>query len=168
MTGDRALDLAALAAQPLDDTDAAVLRAVAAEHEARDGTPPGLVDRLQFGVTLDALQAEVAQLQRLDGLVGARGGDAANVQTVTFSTDHLSVMVTVSPAGPDCVRIDGWAPPGGGISVRLRMPALRLDTTADGDGRFVFEEVPEGLAKFVIQHPPGSSLPPFVTPYIEL
>ncbi|MFN2562493.1 MAG: carboxypeptidase regulatory-like domain-containing protein [Jatrophihabitans sp.] len=165
MTGDRALDLHALAAQPLDETDVALLRAVAAEHEARDGAPPGLVDRLQFGVTLDALQAEVARLQRTDGLVGARGGDAANVQTVTFSTEHVSVMVTVSPAGPDRVRIDGWAPPGGGISVKIRMPALQLDATADSDGRFVFAEVPRGLAKFVIRH---ASQPPFVTPYIEL
>jgi len=43
-----------------------------------------------------------------------------------------------------------------------------LQVTADADGRFVFEDVPRGLAQFVLRAPPGDRHPPVVTPSIDL
>jgi hypothetical protein len=160
--------IAELAAQPLDEHDLAVLDQLAAAFSAADPVPAGLVDRLQFAITLDALHAEIAQLTRMDELVGARTEAASEAQTVTFTSQSMTTMITITPAGADRVRIDGWAADGGGIVIELRTVESRLQTQADEDGRFVFEEVPRGMAQFVLRPPADSGLPPVVTPAIEI
>ena len=160
--------VAELAAQPLDEHDDAVLDQLAAAFTAADPVPAGLVDRLQFAITLDALHAEIAQLTRMDDLVGARTEAASEAQTVTFTSQSMTTMITISPAGADRVRIDGWAADAGGIGVELRTVQSRLQTQADEDGRFVFEDVPRGMAQFVLRPPAESGLPPVVTPAIEI
>jgi hypothetical protein len=157
----------ALATGLIDDVDVRLLRRVAAEYELNDPVPDGLVEKLRFGITLDALNAEIAQLERMDGLVGARGV-SDEVQTITFTSQSLTTMVTISPAGADRVRIDGWIAPGGGVTVELRTATGAFEIRADADGRFVFDDVPRGLAKFVLRAPGGSSETPVVTPSIEL
>ncbi len=164
-------DVDQLAQDPLDATDERVLREVGAMYDRVDPVPPGLVERLQFGITLDALHAEVAQLQRLEfETAGARGDDAGatEVQTVTFTSASLTTMVTITHTEPDRVRIDGWAAPGGGVSIELRITGNQLHTTADADGRFVFEDVPRGLAQFVMRAPSASRQRPVITPSIDL
>jgi hypothetical protein len=160
--------LAELAAQPLDDRDVAILDQLAAAYAAADPVPDGLVERLQFAITLDALHAEIAQLTRMDGLVGARADAAAEVQTVTFTSQSTTTMITITPSGADRVRIDGWVTDGAGIAVELRTVGARLQTQADEDGRFVFEEVPRGMAQFVLRRPEESGLPPVITPALEI
>jgi hypothetical protein len=157
-----------MAAGVLDDVDARILGEIAELYATLDPVPTGLVDRIQFGVTLDALHAEIAELQRMGDLAGVRGGEAAEAQTVTFTSARLTTMVTITPSTADRVRIDGWVAPGGGVSVELRLVDDRLATTADADGRFVFEDVPRGLAQFVLRMPGTSPHPPVVTPSITL
>ena len=129
--------------------------------------PDGLVERISFGITLDALEAEVAQLVRHGELAGARGGAAA-MQTVTFSSGSLTTMVTIGASGPDRVRIDGWAAPGGGVTVELRIADGRRTTIADADGRFVFEDVPRGRAQFLFVPASGAGHASVITPALEL
>jgi hypothetical protein len=155
-----------LAAGSLDDQDAQILRAVATMYSELDPVPPGMIERMQFAITLEALDAEVASLQRLDALAGARG-TSSDVQTVTFTSTSLTTMVTISPTGIDRVRIDGWAAPGGGLSVELRVGGEQLSVVADSDGRFVFEDAPRGLARFVLRSP-TSLAAPVVTPALEI
>jgi len=160
-----------LAADPIDAVDEGALRQLAEIYGELDPVPPGLVERLQFAVTLEALNAEVAQLQRVEPeLTGARTDDlgATEVQTVTFTSESLTTMITITPSGLDEVRVDGWAAPGGGVSVELRVADGRLHVTADADGRFVFDDVPRGLAQFVLRAPEGDLHPPVVTPSIDL
>jgi hypothetical protein len=160
----------ALAAGAIDEQDERVLRELAALYDEQDPVPPRLVARLQFGLTLDALESEVAQLQRLEA-AGARSDeftDATAAQTVTFTSASLTTMVTISPAGPDRVRIDGWVAPGAGVRVELRVVGDRLATVADSDGRFVFEDVPRGLAQFVLRSAVADAHPPVMTPSIDL
>ena len=157
-----------LAAEPVDATDLAALERIAALYDRLDPAPPGLTDRITFGITLDALHAEIAELQRSGGLVGVRSDGTVDVQTVTFTSRSLTTMVTITPAGADRVRLDGWAAPGGGVHVELRLAGETRTTTADSDGRFVFEDVPRGLAQFVVRPPDGVGHPPVVTPSIEL
>jgi hypothetical protein len=156
-----------LAAGEIDDEDIRVLQQMAHLHETLDPVPGGLVDRIQFGITLDALHAEIAELQRSGDLAGVRSEAGTDVQTVTFTSASLSTMVTITPTAPERVRIDGWVAPGGGVLVELRIVHETLVTTADADGRFVFDDVPRGLAQFTLRAPSGAQ-PPVVTPSIEL
>jgi hypothetical protein len=160
--------LTELAAGPVDDADVRALQQVAAIYAAIDPVPPGLVDRIAFGMTLAALHAEIAELQRSDDLVGVRSSDATEAESITFTSSSLTTMVTVTVVSGDRVRIDGWAAPGAGFAVELRVSEEHRHTTADENGRFVFEDVPRGLAQFVLRPPDGSTQSSVVTPAIEI
>lgn len=155
-----------LARGAIDEIDADTLRQVAACWDEVDPVPDGLIDRIKFGITLDALHAEIAELQRSDELVGVRAEPGTEAQTVTFTSSRLSVMVTITPSGVDRVRIDGWVAPGGGVDVELRVIGGVRTTRTDADGRFVFADAPRGLAQFTLRPPVGGQ--PVVTPSIEL
>lgn len=154
----------------IDDEDLLILQQIAMLFEQADPVPTGLVERVEFGLTLDALEAEVAQLQRMESsLAGARSGsagDASAINTVTFTSESLSVTISITATGVDTVRIDGWAAPGAGLQIELRRVGSSQVTSADQDGRFVLEDVPKGLAKFVITGAAGTSS--VITPSMEL
>lgn len=167
MTSSRRPSLDELAGGEIDATDLDHLSRMAQLYDTLDPVPSGLVDRIQFGITLDGLHAEIAELQRSGDLVGVRSDAGTDGQTVTFTSASLSTMVTITPAAPDRVRIDGWVAPGGGVQVELRIVHETLTTTADADGRFVFEDVPRGLAQFTLRAPNGADHP-VITPSIEI
>ena len=157
-----------LAAGSIDSLDLSVLNRIEALYAQLDPVPGGLVDREQFGITLDALHAEIAELQRSADLVGVRSDGLTETQTVTFTSARLTTMVTISPISADEVRIDGWVVPGAGITVELRTHAGVMSTATDGDGRFVFEVAQRGMAQFILRDgsdPDGSTV---VTPSIEM
>lgn len=157
-----------LANGAIDDVDAELLLRTARMFATLDPVPPGLVDRINFGLTLDALHAEIAELQRSGELAGVRAETGSGVQTVTFTSQTLTTMITVTPTSGDRVRIDGWIAPGSGVTVELRGRTESRETAADDDGRFVFDDVPRGLAQFVLR-PAGEAHPrPVVTPAIEI
>jgi hypothetical protein len=64
--------------------------------------------------------------------------------------------------------VDGWAAPGAGIRIDVLLPDGPRSTYADEDGRFVFEGVPCGLAKFVLYVPHDSEFFTVLSPAIEL
>jgi len=126
----------------------------------RDPVSPDLASRICFALELENLEVELAMLGEELGLVGARGEEQA--RTVTFTSASLSVMVTLSEPVGGAVRVDGWIADGAGLLVTLRQgsggppvsrDATDLDTTADDDGRFVFEAVPTGMVQFVFRSP---------------
>jgi hypothetical protein len=164
---DRALS--ELANSPLDQNDLALLNSLRAFYDEHDPVPDGLVERIQFELTLDALHAEVATLTQLDlSDAGARGSATESVRTITFTSESATTMVTVSPQGEDLVRVDGWAAPGAGIRVELLLADGTRETIADEDGRFVFDQVPSGLAKFALHLPADTGSATVVSPTIEL
>ena len=135
MTSSRRPSLDELALGEIDAVDVENLNRMAQLYDALDPVPSGLVDRIQFGITLDALHAEIAELQRSGDLAGVRSEAGTDAQTVTFTSASLSTMVTITPSGPDRVRIDGWVAPGGGVVVELRTstrPSPRPPTTMAG------------------------------------
>ena len=157
-----------LAAEPLDREDLALLNSLRAYYDEHDPVPDGLVERIQFELTLDALQAEVATLTQLDlSSAGARSASTESVRTITFTSESMTTMVTITPDGEDSVRIDGWAAPGAGIRVEVLLADGVRETYADDDGRFVFEQVPTGLAKFAL-HPADGESTTVVSPTMEL
>jgi hypothetical protein len=149
----------------IDDADERNLSAIADLYSALDPVPANLVDRIQFGITLDALHAEIAELQRSHTLVGVRS-DALNAQTVTFTSSSLTVMVTITETSADAARIDGWITPAGASAVELRTAESVLTGEADADGRFVFADVPRGLIQLTIRAPGNERA--VVTPSIEI
>jgi hypothetical protein len=158
-----------LAGAPLDAQDAAVLKMIADLYSYLDPVPADLVDRLQFSITLDALNAELAELQQLpEAALAARSEQTSLVKTLTFASDSLTTMVAISPDGPDRVRIDGWIAPGADATVELHQGTLTRQVTADADGRFVFEDVAHGFTRFVVRAAEPASHPPVMTPAVEI
>jgi len=154
-------------AEPLDATDVAVLGRLAHVVEAVDPVPDGLVERSLFAMTLAGLEAEVMELQRVDAPVGAvRSAQPLEARTITFTHERLTVMIALSSADDGAsVRVDGWIAPAGPRVVELRQPGSTLETTADDDGRFVFDAVDPGAASLLVRLPGGT---PVTTPVIEL
>ena len=159
----------ALAAEPMDGQDIALLGRMRGFYNTLDPMPADLVQRIEFELTLDALNAELAELQQLPaGELTSRSAAADEVRTLTFTSDSLTTMINISAAGPERVRIDGWIAPGGPAMVELRQVGGSRQTVADDDGRFVFDDVPHALTRFLIQPPGAEDRPPVVTPAVEL
>ena len=160
---------AALAGEPLDSTDAALLNSLRESFDERDPVPDGLVERIQFELTLDALNAEVATLTRMDlATTEVRSAQTEAVRTITFTSESLTTMVTLTPQPDGTVRVDGWASPGADIRVEVLLADGPRETHADSDGRFVFEDLPSGLAKFALHVPRGAEVATVLSPTIEL
>lgn len=160
----------ALAAEPLTEDDEALLAALRACYEDTDPVPDGLVERIQFEITLDALHTEVATLTSLDlATSGARSASTESVRTVTFTAESVTTMVTISPQPDGTVRVDGWVVPGAGLLVEVLLADQARGTHADEDGRFVIEDLPAGLAKFALHTTEADGSPhTVVSPTIEL
>jgi hypothetical protein len=160
--------LALVASGAIDAADEQILRRFDAMVEACDPVPEGLVDRIGFALTVEALQAEVARLHLVGDLASAVRADEASIEagTITFTTDVLTVMISVhQDAGQ--VRVDGWAAPAGELTVELHQFGDVLVTTSDEDGRFSFDDVERGPARLVLRRPSDPSVP-IVTPQVEL
>jgi hypothetical protein len=161
----------ALAAEPLSEADYALLDSLQALYDEIDPVPDGLVERIQFEITLDALHAEVATLTQLDlAGSGARSASTESVRTITFTAETVTTMVTISPQTDGSVRVDGWVAPGGGLLVEVLLAEGEARRTrADDDGRFVMEDLPAGLAKFALHTTDAVGSPhTVVSPTIEL
>jgi hypothetical protein len=158
-----------LAGAPLDASDAVVLSMIADLYSYIDPVPSDLVDRLEFSITLDALNAELAELQQLpEAALASRAELSSVVKTLTFTSDSLTTMVAISPDGPDRVRIDGWIAPGAEATVELHQGGLTREVAADADGRFVFEDLAHGLTRFVVRPAEPAAHPPVMTPAVEI
>ena len=152
-----------------DELDASLLEQIGRLFEAVDPVPPDLVDRVVVALELDGLEDELARLD--DGLVaagGARGDEQA--RTVTFTSDSITAMITISQLGGAATRIDGWVTPSSGVSMEVDGAIFTIRTDIDPDGRFVVEPVPSGRVRFVFSIlPPDGVLPRrVVTPAVEL
>lgn len=159
----RALDT--LASAPIDDADADTLARIAALYTKLDPVPAGLTDRIAFGITLDALNAELAELQRSSGLVGVRA-EETSANTVTFTSTSLTAMVTITAISPESARLDGWIAPAGVRGVEVRTIAGSRRTESDADGRFVLVDVARGLVQLTFHAADDGR--PVLTPALEI
>lgn len=158
MTDDRTPRSTADPGAGLDATDQALLAEVAAMLETVDPVPDGLVERLQFALALDEVYDEVAQISRVpDDALAVRTelADATRTETLTFSAERLTAMVTLSAAGPGLVRLDGWVSPAGVRRVGLRMQRVDEEVVTDESGRFVVDRLRQGFVQLVF-HPHGA------------
>jgi hypothetical protein len=142
-------------ADELDDVDGEIMGAVRRAWSAADPPPADLDDRVLFAIGLADLDFEVARLQD-EVLVGSGARTTERTRTITFDCESLSLMVSVVPTGSG-VRVDGWLAPPAPLRVELRSAPAEPDASAvlhtvlaDEAGRFVFVDVPHGLAQFVV------------------
>ena len=153
------------AAGEIGADDLALLEQVRAVWDRHDPVPTSLAERIEFALTLDALETEVATLTQVDlASTGSRAGETEAVRTVTFTSETLDTMVTLTDAPDGTVRVDGWIAPAAAMRVEVLVAGSTLEVEADDDGRFVLESVPKGLAKFAL-HPGGRTV---LSPTIEL
>jgi hypothetical protein len=156
-----------LATEPLDELDARILAGIADILGSADPVPAGLADDVKFALTVQALHAEVAELQRVGAETALARSEYTRTQTMTFSAEALSVMVTLSPIDADEVRVDGWvtgheSP----VRVELRAEARTIAAEVDDDGRFTIDPAPRGLVRFVFL--PEGDVRPVITPTVEI
>jgi hypothetical protein len=158
------------AAAPLDPTDQLILDQLAAVHAVLDPPPADLDERVRFAVALDDVDTEVARLQA-DVLAGSGARASERTRTITFDAESRTVMITIVDLPEGLVRLDGWLAPAAALRVELRLPepAPSQVVTCDEAGRFVFDQVPHGLAQLLV-HPPtgGGPAPLVVTPSLAL
>jgi len=156
-----------IAAQPLDDLDRSILDTVAEVFRAADPVPAGLTEAIKFALTVQAMHAEVAELQRGVAESALARSEYTQTQTLTFSAETLSVMVTMSPIDADEVRVDGWVTghdtP---VRVELRAGTRTVGAEVDDDGRFTIDPAPRGLVRFVFL--PEGDVRPVITPTVEI
>jgi hypothetical protein len=137
--------------EPLDDVDAAVLGELRDMFDDLDPVPGDLVERVKFSLALDEVFEEVARMTRVPlEELGVRGDaqQGTRTETLTFSAERLTAMVTVSRMGQGRLRIDGWLAPAESCRVRLRIQgASSRETVCDDDGRFSFEDLDEGFGQ---------------------
>ena len=157
---------------PMDVFDLEILSDLLAVHDVLDPMPAMLPDIVLFALGATDLDAEMARLvDEESSLVGTRAAAVEHARRVTFSSEHLTVMVAVDGRADDGLRLDGWAAPGGRLRVELRCGDVLLTTECDETGRFVFEAVPTGPAQLTL-YPTAESdeeiRVPVVTPAIQL
>lgn len=160
--------LAMVAAGGLDLDDRRILNRLAELVEAADPVPPGLIESIGMALTIEAMHAELAELHLVGEPALAVRADETSIEagTITFTTDVLTVMISVHAEGGR-VRVDGWAAPAGELSVELHQSGDVTSTTSDVDGRFSFTDIDRGPARLVLRRPSDPTVP-IVTPQIEL
>ncbi|MGJ6980253.1 hypothetical protein ACSDQ9_06940 [Aestuariimicrobium soli] len=151
----------------LTDDDLLLLARIATAEAAHDPLPHGLLERLHFALSMQAMEAELATITD-EHLALARGGPV-RADTITFTSSTISLTVLIAeddgPSGGS-VRIDGWVT-GGGVRVELVTESGSTSRTSDATGRLVWDEVPHGPVHFLV-HPVRAAARPVVTPPIEV
>lgn len=154
------------ALEPMDSTDHEILDALRAMWSRADPCPAGLVDRIGFALTVRELHAEVARLTEQPlALTRAAITDPTEARTVSFSTDDLSIMVTLSEVGRDRARLDGWLTWGGAEVEVVPARGTAQHVRADGSGRFVVEDLPHGQTRLLVR---DADRRPVITPSFEV
>jgi hypothetical protein len=150
----------------MDNVDIAVLQDLRELYGDLDPMSADLVERIQFALALEDLDVEVFRAcAERGGLAGVRGTE--ETRTITFDSDSLTIMFSISPSGTAAVRLDGWLAPPAAHRVELRTEHGQMQTCADADGRFAVDDVPHGLAQLVV-HPAAEGTRSVVTPSVVL
>jgi hypothetical protein len=139
---------------PLDDQDLALLAELRGLYDHVDPVPDGLVQQIHFALALDSFDIDVLRPRSGGQLALATRGEE-QTRTITFDTERLTIMISISATGKDQVRIDGWLAPPAAHPIELRHVGGSLTTVADDQGRFVLDLVPHGTAQIVVRPGPA-------------
>lgn len=162
--------LQALANEPVDEADFAILDRIKDAFGAADPMPTDLPERIKFALALRDLEIEVARLSAEESqpVLAVRGAEQS--RTITFDSDNLTIMIRVDSNQDGTARVDGWLAPAQRRTIELRTSADTLTAATDDGGRFAFAKVPRGSAQFLVRAEPGppGTGQPVVTPALIL
>ncbi|MEO3867924.1 hypothetical protein ABGB18_03745 [Nonomuraea sp. B12E4] len=130
--------------------DQVLIDGIAEVYGLVDPVPTTLVERLQFALALESPDFEILRPYE-DAVLpaGVRGGEES--RTITFDSEILTIMISVSARDGGAVRVDGWLAPPGDHLVELRTSGGTTTVRADDQGRFVLDAVPRGLSQLVVR-----------------
>jgi hypothetical protein len=144
---------------PGAQADGELLARLCQMWEARDPVPPDLDERITFSLALEDLSAEGLSTELMslrEGLlVGTQARGEERIRTLTFSSESLSVLVSVDRGSSGALRLDGWIGEATPMEVELRTESGDRRERADGDGRFAFDGLPTGLVQLVFRPETG-------------
>jgi hypothetical protein len=152
----------------MSDDDGALEARLRSMWESADPPPADLADRALFLLELADLESDLLRMQEVQ-LAGARGEETT--RTVTFDSDHVSIMITLSGSPGGARRLDGWITPPAALAVEARTRGGSTRTAADASGRFSFPELPPALTQFVLHPTAGAAVElarPIVTPPLQI
>lgn len=158
-------DIDELAGQPLDAADERILRSLGGIVAANDPVPAGLLERVKFALTVEALGAQVAELLEPTP-VGVRASYEP-ITTVTFNGDEVTVLLTLDSERRPRRRITGWLSTTE-VTVQVHGPDGQVDANLDEDGRFEVDFSRAGLVHLVIQQTTEPRPQPLITPPIQI
>lgn len=130
---------------------AALFARLRAVFDERDPVPADLVERMVAAVAVADLSTEYALLTLVEDAASAVRGDAETT-TLQFSDGTASVLLHISRATDRRRRLDGWVE-ADAEEILLEQGARTWTTVPDGNGRFVFDGIPPGLARVRITTP---------------
>jgi hypothetical protein len=168
MNGAHDFDIDVLATEPLDADDLRALATVRAIFQASDPVPPDLAERSKFAMTVQALEAEVAEIMMTTAeTAGVRSAVYDRAATITFSSDQISAMISIEVVDGSTARLSGWVTDGP-TSVELRERSRTQSTQTDAEGRFTFASVERGLVHLLLRRLDLPDSRPVITPAIEI
>jgi hypothetical protein len=152
----------------MSDDDGSLEARLRTMWESVDPAPADLAERALFLLELADLEVELLRMQEVEP-AGARGEETA--RTVTFESEHVAVMVTLSgPPGGER-RLDGWITPPAALDVEARTLGGSARTAADANGRFAFPALRSALVQLVLHPTAGAAVAlsrPVVTPALQI
>jgi hypothetical protein len=167
MIGDE-FDVEVLAREPVDAEDLRALATLRSIVLASDPVPPDLAERSKFAMTVQALEAEVAEIMMTTAqTAGVRSAVYDRAATITFSSDQVSAMISIEVIDGSTARLSGWVS-SGPTSVELRERSRTQTTQTDAEGRFTFASVERGLVHLLLRRLDRPESRPVITPAIEI
>jgi hypothetical protein len=131
-----------------------------------DPMPAALIDRMIATVAAEGLSEEYALLTLVEQPLGAVRGDA-DALTLQFSDGTTSILLHVTRTATGAHRVDGWVDSTSG-AIELAQGEHIRTTTANDTGRFMFDDVPDGLTLVRLHTTVGDQERTVTTPQFEL
>lgn len=149
-----------------DREDAALFAGLRSLWRDVDPMPATLIDRMIAAVATEGLSQEYALLTLVEHPLGAVRGDA-DALTLQFSDGSTSILLHVTRTAGGRHRVDGWVDTSAAV-VNLVQGERTRTTTPSEAGRFVFDDVPDGLALVRLTTTVGDQDRILTTPQFEL
>lgn len=151
----------------IEHDDAALFARLRSMWRAHDPMPATLIDRMIAAVAADDLSTEYALLTLVDTPLGAAVRGDADSLTMQFSDGTTSVLLHVTRTAGGRHRVDGWLDATAGV-IELAQGDRTRSTEPSATGRFVFDDVPDGLTRVSLTTADADGERTLSTPQFEI
>lgn len=153
-----------------EPADGQLLGGLKALWERADPMPPDLPDRVLFALELEDLDGDFELLRLVTNAaedLSVRSA-ATELNTITFSSPSVTVMLRITALRGSRRRLDGWLAAPAALLVKIRHSQGTHEADVDGQGRFVAADLPAGLTRLVLTPAGDEHASPILTPTVEI